>query len=112
MNESGIHPAGHRILVKPESSFKDIEAGGVIVIPETAKERHSAAQTTGTLVAVGPLAWKHEDFGGGNDWAAIGDRVLFAKYGGLQFKGKDGEQYRLLNDSDLTALVDDEVVME
>lgn len=110
MNKSGIEPVGHRILVKPESSFEAYE--GVIEIPDTARERHSAAQTVGRVVAIGPLAWQHEDFGGGNAWAEVGDRVLFSKYGGLQFKGLDGEQYRLLNDSDLTALAADELVME
>ena len=40
-------------------------------------------------------------------FAAIGDRVAFAKYGGLQMEGADGEEYRVLNDTDITAQVDE-----
>ena len=40
----------------------------------------------------------------------MGERVLFAKYGGKIVSGADGETYRLLNDKDITAIVRDERV--
>lgn len=121
-NKSGIFPRGDRILVKPEE-IEEKTAGG-IVIPETIKDQHSMAQSIGILVAVGPDAWTHYverstrgmeqtvvRRGYSEPFAKVGDRVLFARYGGVQLNGKDGEKYRLLNDDDVTALVDPEVVV-
>ena len=106
MRKIGIEPAGHRVLVQPDETMKGYE--GVLEIPDSVKDRHAMAQTTGTVVSVGRTAWKTEDFGN-EPWAHVGDRVCFAKYGGLVMKGKDGIQYRLLNDEDITAIIDDEV---
>lgn len=115
-NRSGIHPCGDRVLVKPES-LEETTAGG-IVIPETIKDRHSMAQSIGVLVAAGPDAWmdyvereggKVKTRGYSRPFAELGQRVLFARYGGVQLDGKDGGKYRLLNDDDITATVDAEV---
>lgn len=103
MNNSGIHPAGDRVLIKPEE-VEEVSKGGIIIIDE-AREKYGLAQVFGTLVAVGPDAWS--DYSGA--FAEVGDRVLFAKYGGLVVTGKDGEAYRLSNDTDITAVVDDDV---
>ena len=43
------------------------------------------------------------------DFAEVGDRVIFAKYGGLQELGKDGNYYRVMKDKDITATCDKEV---
>lgn len=107
MNEDiGIEPAGHRVLVKPDDTQEDKDS--VIKIPDSVKDRYQMAQTTGYIVGIGKTAWKTEDFGN-EKWAEIGDRVCFAKYGGLIMKGKDGSQYRLLNDEDITAIIDEDV---
>lgn len=103
MNSSGIHPQGDRILIKPEE-VEEVSEGGIIIIDE-AREKYGMAQVFGRLVSVGPDAWS--DYQG--PFAEVGDRVMFAKYGGLQVVGKDGEMYRLSNDTDITAKVDDEV---
>jgi len=109
INKSGIHPSGHRILVKPEEVMK--EENNVIALPEDVEERYALAQTTGIIQEVGKTAWMKEDFGN-TAWAEAGDRVIFAKYGGLVLKGKDGIQYRLLNDEDIVAVVDNDVEVE
>jgi hypothetical protein len=85
------------------------------------------AQSTGVLVAVGPDAWSHSvevverlidgqwkviekrSKGYSEPFAQIGDRVAFAKYGGLQVEGEDGINYRILNDEDITAKVSEGV---
>ena len=117
-NRSGIYPRGDRILVKPEE-IEEKTAGG-IVIPETIKDQHSMAQSIGTLVAVGPDAWTHyverdaatvRTRGYSEAFARVGDRVLYARYAGVQLEGKDGAKYRLLNDDDITALVDPEITV-
>lgn len=95
-----IYPAGYRVLVKPD----DIEDS----MPEELRKmgfklenkREQDAVISGTLVKIGPTAWKEQ----GQNWAEEGEKVYFAKYGGHVIKEGDVE-YRLLNDEDITAVV-------
>lgn len=99
---SKIIPAGHRVLVKPDPAEKTTESG--IIIQYESKARVDQAQVTGTLVEIGPSAWK--DYSDGAPWASVGDRVLFAKFGGYEVKIK-GELYRVMNDEDITAVIEE-----
>lgn len=123
--KSGISPSGNRVVVKPDDIERKTEGG--IIIPDTEAQKHMYAQSTGVLVAVGPDCWKEDTTvterlidgqwkpverkvsGYSEPFAEVGDRVAFAKYGGLQVEGADGEVYRILNDLDITARVSDEV---
>jgi chaperonin GroES len=102
-NTSGITPVGYRVLVKPDPIERTTSGG--IVLPETAAEAHDRAQQTGILIALGPEAWK--DYSA--CWASVGDRVMFARYGGVHLTGKDGVLYRMLNDEQITAVIEDGV---
>ena len=92
-----IQPLGDRVVVKPAAKEEVTKSG--IVIPDTAKEKPQE----GTVIAVG--SGRLLDNG---DRAAIdvreGDRVLFAKYGGTEFK-LDGEEYLVLKESDILAII-------
>lgn len=114
-NESGIHPCGDRVLIKPDE-IEEVTTGGII-IPGSVGERHAMAQSIGTFVASGPDAYLdyierdgegrvRSKRGFSKPFAQSGDRVAFAKYGGLQVEGKDGKVYRLMNDVDVTAVVE------
>jgi co-chaperonin GroES (HSP10) len=110
-NNSGIYPVRDMILVLPEEEV-EIE-NGVIKIPEFVKQREAAAQVFGTLVAMGEGAFQYERKQYGilpvlND----GMRIMFAKYGGIVVKGKDGINYRIIRDDDILAIVDKEVRKE
>ncbi len=125
-NQTGIYPSGNRILVKPDPVDDGLETD-LIAIPDAIKEKYGQAQSTGTLIAVGPDAFthkveqvhrnidgelrlaEHRVTGYSEAFADCGDRVAFAKYGGLNVIGKDGETYRILNDEDVTARIDPEV---
>jgi chaperonin GroES len=104
MNLSGYWPLGYRILVKPDPVEKQTKGG--IVIPDLQREAYDRAQITGTVVAIGPDAW----YDCNRPWAKIGQRVSYARYGGQLIAGKDGCDYRLLNDKDVTCAVDADVV--
>lgn len=118
MNPSGIHPSGDRILIRPDD-IEEVTAGGII-IPGTVGELHAMAQSIGTFIEAGPDAYTDhvEKDGEGRitkvvgykgHFAKPGDRVAFAKYGGLQVTGKDGKVYRIMNDVDVTAVVEEGV---
>jgi len=122
---NGISPSGNRVVVKPDD-VEEVTEGGIVIAPSIT-ESYQNSQTTGTLVSVGPDAWKHtttkryrvidgtlvlvemETKGYSKPFAEVGNRVAFAKYGGLVVEGSDGEDYRILNDEDITAVVDDQV---
>lgn len=90
-----FQPVLYRIKVKPDP-VEEVSAGGIILTKDTQKQEQ-AATTTGTVIAVGPSAFE------GAKVIAPGDRILFAKYGGLVHKEGD-EEYRFLNDEDLIAV--------
>ncbi len=98
-NTSGFIPLGHRLLVKPDS-VETKTASGLVLVTETTG-REEMAQVKGTLIAAGDGCWKDTPTG---DWAKPGDRIVFGKYSGLPWAGKDGEKYRILNDLDVVGL--------
>lgn len=115
-NTSGIHPLGDRVLIKPEE-VETVTEGGII-IPPAHGEKYALAQSIGTVIEVGPDCWIDHvergpngvtEVGFSKPFAKPGDRVCFAKYGGLQVPGKDGQQYRIMNDVDITAKVEEGV---
>lgn len=102
-----IKPVGHRILVKSDKAELETEWGFELVAD---KRLENAAVTSGVLEAVGPQAWKAfgPDFTG-EPWAKPGDRVFFAQYSGKTVLDPDtGEEYKLMNDDDITAVVAEE----
>ena len=92
-----IRPVGDRVVVKPAQKEEITRSG--IVIPDTAKEKPQE----GTVIAVG--AGKLTDNGDRQPLEVKeGDRVLFAKYGGTEFK-LDGEDLLVLRESDILAIL-------
>lgn len=94
---SKIRPVGDRVVVKPAQKEEVTRSG--IVIPDTAKEKPQE----GTVVAVG--SGKLNDNGERTPLEVKeGDRVLFAKYGGTEFK-LDGDDLLVLRESDILAIL-------
>ena len=103
-NKSGIHPRGNRILLKP-MEIKKVSAGGIILSTESNSEREQMGNTTGIVFEMGDQCY--EDYSGA--WCAVGDKVIFAKYAGLMYRGRDGLEYRVINDTDITGYLDEDV---
>lgn len=99
-NESGIKPVEYKVLIKPVE-VEDKTSGG-LYLPDTIKDKEQMAQIKGVLMAIGGNAL--EDW---NDKPQIGDRVYFGKYAGYIIKGKDGKEYRLCNDKDICAIIEE-----
>jgi co-chaperonin GroES (HSP10) len=98
-----VIPCGHRIVVRPERLtdvdpvYKSANAAGIYLIDQ-AKKTEQAAVDKGTVVSIGPTAFK--DFGG-EAWCKVGDKVAFAKYGG---KFVD-DTTLILNDEDIVCVI-------
>jgi chaperonin GroES len=93
-----IRPLQDRVLV--QRTEEDEKTAGGIIIPDTAKEKPQE----GVVIAVGK--GKVRDDGGITALdVAVGDRVLFGKYSGTDVK-LDGEDYVILREDDVLAILD------
>lgn len=93
------------MLVKPFEVEKETDSGIVLVLDEA---REFAAQEYGTIVDIGPDAWK--DYGD-TPWAKVGDKIIYSRYGGKIVR-EPGEtdinkKYVILNDEDVLAILED-----
>jgi chaperonin GroES len=99
-NTSGIRPLEFKVLVLPMAVETKTESG--IILTASTVEREQAATVQGTVVEMSPYAF--DEFP--KTKPAVGDKVLIAKYGGQVHRGKDGLEYRLLNDKDILAILE------
>lgn len=92
-----LKPLADRVIVKP--IVKEEVTKGGIVLPDTAKEKPQE----GEVVAVGPGKL-------GDDGKRVameikkGDKVIYAKYAGTEWKEK-GQEYLILRESDILARI-------
>lgn len=93
-----LKPLGDRVVVK--TIEEEQKTAGGIVLPDTAKEKPQKGEVlavgTGKLLDNGervPLEVK------------VGDKVIFAKYGGTEVK-VDGKEYLILRESDILAIAE------
>jgi len=72
------------------------------------EDRTRGAMIEGTVVAIGPLAFKDEMNPSGLEWYKVGDRVIFVKYGGKTIK-YDGELFNVFRYEDVMCGLDSDV---
>jgi chaperonin GroES len=94
-----IKPLSDRLVVKPLEEEEVTPSG--IVLPETAKEKPQK----GEVLAIGPGARDDDGKRVAMD-VSVGDKVLFAKYGGTEIK-IDGDKLLILRESDVLAIIED-----
>ena len=95
MAKFSLQPLEDRVVVKASEGEETTASG--LVIPDTAKERPQE----GAVIAVGP--GRFEDGQRIPMDVRVGDRVIYAKYGGTEVK-VDGEEYLILSAHDVLAL--------
>ncbi|TWU05729.1 co-chaperone GroES [Stieleria varia] len=97
MAKLNLRPLDDRVVVQPVEA-ETTTAGG-IVLPDSAKEKPQR----GTIVAVGP--GKLLDNGNRGELSvAVGDTVIYGKYGGSDIE-VDGQEMKILRESDILAKV-------
>jgi len=90
-----LEPMGDRLVVKPMQSEEKTKSG--IFLPDTAKEKPQE----GKVIAVGPGRMSDEGKRIPVD-IAVGDVVIYAKYGGSEIK-VDDEDLIIMRESDILA---------
>ena len=93
-----ITPLGDRVIVEPIERDEMTASG--IVLPETAKEKPQE----GSVIAVG-VGKKNDDGSRVELDVAVGDRVIYAKYAGTEFKLDGDRKVLILKESDILAKV-------
>ncbi len=96
-----VRPIDERVLlqvVEPEEK----KVGGII-IPDTAKERPQIGEVIALGDDVVNADVKRKPL---SEIVKVGDKVLFAKYGGTEVT-VEGEEYLLVNRSDILGVVED-----
>ena len=93
-----IKPLEDLIVVKSSEAEQTTASG--LVIPDTAKEKPQE----GEVLAVGPGRWNED----GDERipldVAVGDKVIYSKYGGTEIKF-GGEEYLILSARDVLAVI-------
>ena len=92
-----LKPLGGRVVIKPLEREEMTKSG--IVLPDTAKEKPQE----GKILAVGP-GERDEDGKRIPVELKVGDRVLYQKYAGTEFK-LDDEELLVLQEKDVLAQI-------
>ncbi|MHB8397492.1 MAG: co-chaperone GroES [Candidatus Limnocylindrales bacterium] len=93
-----LRPLGDRVVIQPTPREEMTKSG--IVLPDTAKEKPQE----GLVLAVGPGRILDD---GKREQVDVkkGDKVLYAKYAGTEFK-IDGEELLIVSQKDILAIVE------
>lgn len=94
-----LRPLNNKVIVKPTKAEEKTKSG--LFIPEVAQEK----QQEGEVIAVGP-GKVNENTGARNSIdLKPGDKVLYGKYAGTEFK-LDGEDVMMLDEGDILAVIE------
>ena len=93
-----LKPLGDRVVIKPLAAEEKTASG--IVLPDTAKEKPQE----GEIIAVGSGKLLENGQRIALDVKA-GDRIIYSKYAGTEFK-IEGEEHLILNERDILAVVE------
>jgi chaperonin GroES len=94
-----LRPLGDRVVVKPSAREEMTKSG--IVLPDTAKEKPQE----GSILAVGPGRVLDDGKREAMD-VKVGQKVLYGKYAGTEFK-VDGDELLIVSQKDILAIVED-----
>ena len=93
-----LRPLGDRVVIRPTARDEMTKSG--IVLPDTAKEKPQE----GSIIAAGPGSLDDEGKREAMD-VSVGDKVLYAKYAGTEFK-VDDDEFLIVSQKDILAVVE------
>ena len=92
-----LRPLGDRVVVRPSEREEMTKSG--IVLPDTAKEKPQE----GMILAIGPGAFDADGKRIVMD-VKVGQKVLYGKYAGTEFK-LEGDELLIVSQKDILAVV-------
>lgn len=79
---------------------------GGLMLPDEEVERRKHAAVEGEIVNLSPMAFTFDDWPADEPKPAVGQKVLIARHAGTFWKDEDGEEYRVVKDKDVVAVID------
>jgi co-chaperonin GroES (HSP10) len=108
-----IQIKGPRVLVRQDKLedkdpvFASAKKAGIEIAEHSREKRlEQNAVDEGVVVDIGTNCWQ-PPVGDGTPWCQVGDRVIFAKYGG-SIRHEDDDYYIILNDEDIIGILSNE----
>ena len=98
------HPVGFMLLIALPTVESTYEGG--IAKSNQAKKNEQVLSSVGTVIEIGPQAYKNEAKFSGIPWCKVGDYVIFRPNTGTRIM-VDGQEFRLMFDDSIQAIVDD-----
>jgi chaperonin GroES len=95
-----LKPLEDRVIIKAVQEEEKTASG--IVLPDTAKEK----PMLGEVVAVGDGKWDEDGEKRIPVDVKVGDRVIYGKYSGTEYKTGDGDELLILRASEILAVVE------
>lgn len=101
-------PSWNAVVVEQDPTE---EKKGSIILTDAAIESDTHAKLTGTVHAIGELAFTFgtpgkDDFVRLDQRPRVGDKVVYKKYsGGNFFEGEDDKKYRILDHTDIIGVL-------
>ena len=96
--KTALRPLGDKVVVRPTQREETTKSG--IVLPDTAKERPQE----GTILSIGPGRTLDDGSREAMD-VEVGQKILFQKYAGTEFK-LDEEELLILSQKDVLAVIE------
>ncbi|MBI0474229.1 hypothetical protein D9601_02465 [Sphingomonas sp. MA1305] len=81
------------------------EKHGSVFIPDSVRDKDKLTGVQGRVVSKSPACFDHGQFG--DAVPELGDIVQFAKLAGVMTTGADGREYRIIQDKDVMAIVEE-----
>lgn len=94
-----LKPLEDRVIIKAVEEEEKTASG--IVLPDTAKEK----PMKGKVIAVGDGKWDEEGKHRVPMDVAVGDKVVYGKYSGTEYKTPDGDEVLILRASEILAVI-------
>ena len=104
MNKSGVTPVGRAVLLQ---TYQPERKASIIALPPSVMQNDIALEARATVIAIGQHAWHDEP----TPRCQVGDRVMVAMMAGKLVQGPlDDQWYRLVNDRDIYATIEEKQV--
>mgnify|MGYP003141279305 FL=1 len=97
-------PKGYKLLIAIPKVEEKTKSG--VYMPDTLTKMEQTASIIGLVVEMGEDAYKDEQKFPNGPYCKKGDFVIFRSYSGTRFK-VENEEFRLINDDTVEAVVDD-----
>jgi co-chaperonin GroES (HSP10) len=99
----GLRATGFAMIVAVAPVAEQSKGG--IFIPDAVREKDKLTGVQGRIISKSPACFDHGQFG--DAVPQVGDVVQFAKLAGVMTTGADGREYRIIQDKDVMAIVEE-----